>query len=95
MGSTVDARAVPNLAYSAKPAGKSTPLSQILAPPVMCPEPGFTSVRVGPHSPSVLGVLITRWGIVVLNESGVASVFRNGPEGPIKDGELDELASWC
>src|SRR5882757_891981 len=52
---TVGTTAVPNLANRGKRAGKSIPLSQIVAPPVMDPVIGFTSVRVGAHSPSVLG----------------------------------------
>ena len=52
---TVGTTAVPNLANRGKSAGKSIPLSQIVAPPVMDPDSGFTSVRVGADSPSVLG----------------------------------------
>ena len=59
---TVGTTVFPNLAKRGKSAGKSTPLSQILAPPVVEPESGFTSVRVGARSPSGLcgGVAWTR-----------------------------------
>ena len=50
---TVGTTAFPNLANRGKRAGKSIPLSQILAPPVVDPESGFTSVRVGARSLSV------------------------------------------
>ena len=59
---TVGTTAFPNLANRGKRAGKSIPLSHILAPPVVDPESGFTSVRVGARSPSGLcgGVAWTR-----------------------------------
>ena len=47
---TVGTTAFPNFAKRGKRAGKSTPLSQILAPPVVDPESGFTSVRMGARS---------------------------------------------
>ena len=50
---TVATTVVPNLANRGKRAGKLIPLSQILAPPVMGPDSGFTSVSVGVGSPSV------------------------------------------
>ena len=53
---TVGTTAFPNLAKRGKRAGKSIPLSQILAPPAVDPESGFTSVRVGARSLS-LGVV--------------------------------------
>jgi hypothetical protein len=55
---TVGTTAAPNLANRGKRAGKFTPLSQILTPPVMDPESGFTSVRIGVCSPSALEVEI-------------------------------------
>ena len=51
---TVGTTVVPNLANRGNKAGKSIPLSQILTPPVMGPESGFTSVSVGVGSSSVL-----------------------------------------
>ena len=50
---TVGTTAFPNLANRGNRAGKSIPLSQILAPPVVNPESGFTSVRMGARSPSL------------------------------------------
>ena len=52
---TVGTTVVPNLAKRGREAGKSNPLSQIVAPPMMDPRLGLTSVRVGAGSPSVLG----------------------------------------
>ena len=52
---TVGTIAAPNLANKGKSAGKSIPLSQISTPPVIDPEFGFTSVRVGRRSSSILG----------------------------------------
>ena len=54
---TVGTTAFPNLANRGKRAGKSIPLSHILAPPVVDPESGFTSVRVGARSLSLEVVL--------------------------------------
>ena len=51
---TVGTTVVPNLANRGNKAGKSIPLSQILAPPETDPDSGFTSVSVGVGSPSVL-----------------------------------------
>ena len=48
---TVGTTVVPNLAKRGNIAGKPIPLSQILAPPVMEPDSGFTSVRMGEGSP--------------------------------------------
>lgn len=60
---TVGTTAVPNLAKRGKRAGNSIPLSHILAPPVMDPCSGFTSVRVGGvGSPSILGGAIAGLG---------------------------------
>jgi len=59
---TVGTTAVPNLAKSLKPVGISIPVSQIVAPPVMDPESGFTSVRVGMDPSSVLGGAIAGGG---------------------------------
>ena len=58
MRPTVGTTVVPNLAKMGKWDEKSIPLSQILAPPVMDPVSGFTSVSVGVGSPSSLGVPI-------------------------------------
>ena len=71
---TVDTTAVPNLAYRRKRAGKSIPLSQIRAPPVMDPDSGLTSKSVGVGSGSVLGGTIAWWG--VLSESKLGPAFR-------------------
>ena len=59
---TVDTTAVPNLANRGGAAEKSLPWSQILAPPVMDPDWGFTSVSVGIGRRSVLVGMIAWWG---------------------------------
>ena len=74
MALTVDTTAVPNLANRGKTAGKCFPLSQILAPPVMDPDSGFTSIRVGEGCRSVVGGMIAWWG--VLSESELGPAFR-------------------
>ena len=50
---TVGTTLVPNLAKRGRRAGKSIPLSQILTPPVVDPDSGFTSVSVGRGPPSI------------------------------------------
>ena len=69
---TVDTTAVPNLANRGKTAGKSFPLSQILAPPVMDPDSGFTSISVGVGCRFVLGEVIAWWGVLSKSELGSA-----------------------
>jgi hypothetical protein len=76
---TVGTTADPNLAKRGKRAGKSIPLSQSLAPPVMDPDSGFTSVRVGVGSPSVLGGGIPGLGaLLALCGSELGPAFRGG-----------------
>ena len=92
---TVGMTAVPNRANSGKTAGKSIPLSQILAPPVMEPDSGFTSVSVGVGSPSVLGGG-TAWlsGFEALDGSEARPAFWGGGGWGVAGGdELDELLS--
>ena len=60
---TVATTAVPNLANRGKTAGKSFPLSQILAPPVIDPDSGFTSISVGVGCRCILGGMIAWWGV--------------------------------
>ena len=67
---TVDTTAVPNLANRGMRAGKSFPLSQILAPPVMDPDSGFTSISVGVGCRSVTGGMIAWWGLLSKSELG-------------------------
>jgi hypothetical protein len=69
---TVDTTAVPNLANRGKRAGKSFPLSQIRAPPVMDPDSGFTSISAGVGSSSVLGETIAWWGVSSESKLGPA-----------------------
>jgi len=71
---TVDTTAVPNLANRGKRAGKSFPLSQIRAPPVMDPDSGFTSISVGTGSTSVPCGITAWWG--VSSESKLGLAFR-------------------
>ena len=67
---TVDTTEVPNLANRWKSAGKSIPLSQILAPPIMDPDSGFTSISVGVGCWFVLGGMIAWWGVLSKSELG-------------------------
>lgn len=69
---TVGTTVVPNLANSGNVVGKSIPLSQTVAPPVMDPDSGFTSVRMGAVSLSVLVVGVS-WprGIISLSDLGL------------------------
>ena len=55
---TVGTIAVPNLANKGQTVGKSVPMSQILAPPVIDPDRGFTSISIGVDCRSVLGGMI-------------------------------------
>ena len=91
---TVGTTAVPNLANRGKRAGKSIPLSQIVAPPVMDPDSGFTSVRVGVPSPSALGGA-TAWlgGLVGSSGAELEHSPRDGARGGACGGELDVLPS--
>src|SRR5258706_3183828 len=72
MALTVDTTAVPHLANRGKTAGKSFPLSQILAPHVIDPDSGFTSTSVGVGCRSVLGRMIAWWGVLSKSELGPA-----------------------
>ena len=72
MALTVDTTAVPNLANSGNTAGKSLPLSQILAPPVMGPDSGFTSMSKGVGCWSTLSGMIAWWGVLSELELGPA-----------------------
>ena len=89
---TVGTTALPNLANRGKRAGKSIPLSQILAPPVTDPDSGFTSVSVGSAPSSVLGwaTPCCCWGGPQGIGSGLGAAFWGGDAGG--DG-LDELWS--
>ena len=94
---TVGTTAVPNLTNRGKTTGKSFALSQILAlalaPPVVDPVPGFTSVSVGVGSPSVLGGG-TAWlgGFEALDGSEAGRAFRGGCGWGMPGGdEIDEL----
>ena len=79
IGLTVGTTTVPNLANKGKRAGKSSPLSQILVPPVMGPDSGFTSVSAGAGSPSVLGGAITWFGgLLALSGAELGSTFWDG-----------------
>ena len=73
---TVGTTVVPNLANRGNVDGKSIPLSQILAPPVMDPESGFTSVRMGAISLFVSDEDIA-WprGIISLSDLGLEYVL--------------------
>lgn len=69
---TVGMTAVPNLANRGKRAEKSFPVSQILAPPVMDPDSGFTSISAGAGCRSVLGEMIVWWEASSESELGPA-----------------------
>ena len=84
MRPTVGTTVVPNLAKMGKRGEKLMPLSQILAPPVMDPVSGFTSVSVGVGSPSGLGGPIA---------SEFGSAFGGGCVGIVSDGESNERSS--
>ena len=71
---TVGTTAFPNLAKRGKSAGKSIPLSQILAPPVVDPESGFTSVRVGARSLS--SEVVWSGSPMMLTGAGLQPAFR-------------------
>ena len=60
----------------------------------MDPDSGFTSVRVGVPSPSVLGV-VTAWlgGFVASGGAELEPAFRDGIRGGTSGGELDVLPS--
>ena len=73
---TVGTTVVPNLANSGDVVGKSIPLSQTLAPPVMDPDSGFTSVRVGVVSLSVLVGGISWPRFISLSELGVGHALQ-------------------
>jgi len=75
----VGTTAAPNLANKGKRAGKSIPLSQILTPPVVDPESGFTSVRVGVRSPSLFGGEVA-WlrGSMMITGAEPGSAFGGG-----------------
>jgi hypothetical protein len=94
-GFTVGTTAVPNLANRGKRAGKSSPLSQILVLPEMGPCSGFTSMRVGMVSLSVVGgALVWLGGLVVSNGAELGSVVRGGcGSGTGGDDKVDELPS--
>jgi len=71
-GLTVGTTVVPNLANRGNVVGKSIPFSQTLAPPVVDPDSGFTSVRAGVDSMSVPGGGIARpRGSMSLSDLGV------------------------
>ena len=91
---TVDTTAVPNLANRGNRAGKSNPLSQIVTPPVIGPDSGFTSVRVGTDSPSALGRAIG-WlgGLMASSGMELEPAPRGGTGGGTSPGELDPLSS--
>ena len=73
---TVGTTVVPNLANRGNVVGKSIPLSQIVAPPVMDPESGFTSVSMGAVSPSIFdeGAAWPK-GIISLSDWGLEHVL--------------------